>query len=67
MASMTLTPSQNGVIVVLKQDADAGNEVLTFNSRTAFYRFLDARIQWQKRVRNVSVKSDMPMQGTTAV
>lgn len=67
MASMTLTPSQNGVIVVLKQDADAGNEVLTFNSRTAFYRFLDARIQWQKRVRNVSVKSDMPMQGTPAV
>ena len=67
MASMTLTPSQNGVIVVLKQDADAGNEVLTFNSRTAFYRFLDARIQWQKRVRNVSVKSDMPMQETTAV
>ena len=67
MASMTLTPSQNGVIVVLKQDADAGNEVLTFNSRTAFYRFLDARIQWQKRVRNVSGKSDMPMQGTTAV
>ena len=67
MASMTLTPSQNGLIVVLKQDADAGNEVLTFNSRTAFYRFLDARIQWQKRVRNVSVKSDMPMQGTTAV
>ena len=67
MASMTLTLSQNGVIVVLKQDADAGNEVLTFNSRTAFYRFLDARIQWQKRVRNVSVKSDMPMQGTTAV
>ena len=67
MASMTLTPSQNGVIVVLKQDADAGNEVLTFNSRTAFYRFLDARIQWQKRVRNVSVKSTAPMQGTTAV
>ena len=67
MASMTLTPSQNGVIVVLKQDADAGNEVLTFNSRTVFYRFFDARIQWQKRVRNVSVKSDMPMQGTTAV
>ena len=66
MTSMTLTTSQNGVIVVLKQE-DAGNEVLTFNSRTAFYRFLDTQLRWQKRVRNVSVKSDMPMQGTTAV
>ena len=67
MASMTLTPSQNGVIVVLKQDADAGNEVLTFNSRTAFYRFLDARIQWQTRTRKASAQSPAPMQGTTAV
>ena len=65
MTSMTITPSQNGVIVVLKQE-DAGNEVLTFNSRTAFYRFLDTQLRWQKRQRKTAEAPSITVQEFTS-
>jgi hypothetical protein len=50
MASLTVTPSENGVVVVIKDESNQ-QRMLTFNSRLQFYRFLDAQVQWQKRER----------------